>query len=552
MDLKKAKKILDSITSAEDAVKLKGKERKEYLDALTAAFGDKAKRSKDMGFGDRTWYHGSTVPIEKFQTEALGKSTGAQSAKKGFFFAEDPSTASDYADLARDKGIIREGDKVTTKWESELDNSPIDAHYRDIDEIQFEIDNAKNAPEYNKQRLENINNLKKQVENPKVWDWMKPAAQREGISPEQYAKKWNLDILKKAEQRAELPILSPKEIKELEKKYYSEVKKYASVKGDDKILDIMKERLKGNQLKKFQDAVNSGVDVGTSTGQQVLPVRLKGTPESIHVKDYKGQGYRDTTYADELTEMEKQGKDAALFRNTYDPADPNNRVKQDIAVVTKPNQIRSEHAAFDPRFKDSDLILAANKKAPQSLVDVVKDVGSKGLDALSYPQRKIFQSIAEGLGLKGSENNSEESAQAIVEKLASMAGVPEDSNLGNAAKALGVAGMEVFADPTNIIPVNKIKQGSKAVGKMLPSLDKLKELQTKVFANPEAFKKYGNDFMTTVNKAVDVQSPKNIAEAVPTKYAENANGMFEKIKEKENFGKVINLMQENAIKKTGK
>ena len=36
------------------------------------------------------WYHGTTGDITKFRPELLGETTGAQSAKKGFFFARDP------------------------------------------------------------------------------------------------------------------------------------------------------------------------------------------------------------------------------------------------------------------------------------------------------------------------------------------------------------------------------------------------------------------------------------------------------------------------------
>jgi hypothetical protein len=110
-----AKKLLAGIETAEQAAKLTGAERQAYLEALDAVYGDRAKRAADMGFSDNVYYHGTTVDIPEFKHDAKGLSTGAQSAKKGFFFASDPSTASDYADLAREKGVIREGDKVTTR-----------------------------------------------------------------------------------------------------------------------------------------------------------------------------------------------------------------------------------------------------------------------------------------------------------------------------------------------------------------------------------------------------------------------------------------------------
>lgn len=91
-----------------------------------------------------------------------------------------------------------------------------------------------------------------------------------------------------------------------------------------------------------------------------------------------------------------------------------------------------------------------------------KSLSGKAVRALSAPQRKLFAFAAEKLGVKGDEEDSEASAQNIVEKAAEKLGVPEDSAAGNVAKALGVAGLETFADPTNLIPAGKL---AKLVGK---------------------------------------------------------------------------------------
>lgn len=97
----------------------------------------------------------------------------------------------------------------------------------------------------------------------------------------------------------------------------------------------------------------------------------------------------------------------------------------------------------------------------------------KALDAISYPQRAAFNTAASMLGTKGDIENSEKSAQAIVENLAERAGIPEDSTVGNAAKALGVAGLEVMTDPADLLGIGTLNKGAKAGRKAWKSLKKV-------------------------------------------------------------------------------
>lgn len=93
--------------AARAALRADPKQYKAYLDNLDAAYGDKATRAREMGFGDETWYHGSNVPIDKFSKDWQGLNTGAKSAKKGFFFTSDPNTAEDYAEYANKIGTTK-------------------------------------------------------------------------------------------------------------------------------------------------------------------------------------------------------------------------------------------------------------------------------------------------------------------------------------------------------------------------------------------------------------------------------------------------------------
>lgn len=92
--------ILKAIDTPEKAAQLTGDARAAYLRALDETYGPRAKRSADMGFGDKTWYHGSASDIKEFDPAFLGRNTNSEDAKKAFFFADNPKTAASYAEMA--------------------------------------------------------------------------------------------------------------------------------------------------------------------------------------------------------------------------------------------------------------------------------------------------------------------------------------------------------------------------------------------------------------------------------------------------------------------
>lgn len=359
--LSEAKGLLSNIDTPEKASALTGDDRQNYLSALDQVFGSRDQRAKDLGFGNRTWYHGTTVPIDEFKDEAKGLSTGAQSAKKGFFFAQDPSTASDYADLAREKGVIREGDTVTTKWQSENYDEPEKVSFQDVDAAK------QNWYEAQQKTSDFLNSKKQELDkNMSSWDEAR-------TNPDKF--KWSLqgrtgdqladEMQQKLQDRynrfyGDATPSTPDEIANAKQAYFDKMKDFNSSNPDlaNKINGIYLETRNPEEKELLKSAISAGRDVDQSTGQNVVPVRLAGNKDTIHVKDYGGEGYRDTTYADEMSTAQENGKSGILFKNTEDPADPYNRVTQDIAAVFNPNQIRSVNAAFDPRFKDSSNLLA--------------------------------------------------------------------------------------------------------------------------------------------------------------------------------------------------
>lgn len=286
-------KLLDTITTPEKAVSLKGKERANYLEALDNVYGDRSKRAKDMGFGDKTYYHGTAnADIEKFLPAKINMVVN--NGLPGSYFTPNPNSA---------------GKKALAK--------------------AFD-------------------------DKEKAWT--------------------------------------------------------------NKVRELEKAGVDSNDATKIADTEL----IGPTSGEAIYPVKIR----------------------DDLTEK------------FTDWGVPSESVK-----VQNPG-VRSVNAAFDPRFKDSDLIMAA-KEGTQTVGNILHKLGA--------PQRKMMNTIAEALGTSGNPEDSEESAVNIVENLANRVGIPEDSTLGAAVKAAGVAGLEVFGDPLNAVPGLGI---SKKFGKLKKMLGK--------------------------------------------------------------------------------
>ena len=437
-----AQKVLKKYNTAEKAVATKGADRAEYLQALDVMHGPAPERAKAMGFGDKTWYHGTTVPIDEFKNEAKGLSTNAQSAKKGFFFAQDPSTASDYAALAKDKGIIRDGDTITTRWKIGAEDPAIELNKK-IRDTGFErratVNHIFKLKEDIASRQSVIESRLKALENG---EW-----QKVGISKEEYLA--DIEALK---------------AKNAQKNEY--------LKNSEAVFQKHDSELKTAQAK-IEDVVNSG-------GQNVMPVKLRKGDGGIRAKDYEGARYRDVTYSDVMSRAQKDGQSGVLFKNTYDAADPTNRVRQNIAAVFEPNQIRSKFAAFDPRFKDSPLLMAGTAGAiaagalaggneaeaspmdPKQLAKAIAEakraeqiterLGKKAIRTADVEPKKGERSMFEAAGRKALEVAAPVLSYAapVLEKAApalNVLGKPQELATAAASKITGGSGEETsFAD----------------------------------------------------------------------------------------------------------
>lgn len=122
-------------------------------------------------------------------------------------------------------------------------------------------------------------------------------------------------------------------------------------------LDYSKEY--SQKFGKFPDyhELNDYISKASGGKEVIYPVKLK-MGDSLE-KDFGGSRYREQSYSKLMDEAKNQNKDSVLFKNTMDPGEALIYPKaENIAAVFNPNQIRSENAAFDPRFKDSTHLLA--------------------------------------------------------------------------------------------------------------------------------------------------------------------------------------------------
>lgn len=257
-----AEAILSRIKTPEQAVALKGAEREQYLNALDQVYGDRAKRAKDMGFGDKTWYHGTGADIDNFELSRGQTNAGGPTGKHAIHFSKDPKLANQYA--------------------------------------------YEQAPQWYKDHLMEDNRLMHAALDKK------PGAEE---AFKAYANGPRLEFEKR--------------FKEMPEGYERE------------------------------------------SGNNVIPVKLKTKQMVGQEMDGGSIGYDE---ADLLSKLKGEGKyGGVVFKNAYDNLNhirfenPDLMVPStDIAAVFEPNQIRSVNAAFDPRFKDSDLLLAGKSSLTPS------------------------------------------------------------------------------------------------------------------------------------------------------------------------------------------
>lgn len=331
---------------------------------------DPYTRSLQQGY-EHDWYHGTTGDISRFRRDLLGEATGAESAKKGFFFARDPQnppevmlkkssdpaaeemlrklgvpeeeiaklntvsmkgfgaeTASGYAQIGGSrqyKEAMRKAKAAEKRgdWD-EYESQMALAEDISINDQRYLQDLTAKYGDKRDEMLESINNL--------VYSKQLPQQEAEALD---------------AKVKQLMPFgwynsYSNPQIESLKKEL-------VKIAGDADASNAIK------SIEQFQSIKNErSLAEKTQEGANVMPVALRYKNPLVY--DFQGSTYRDQTYADLVDQAIREGKDAVILKNTYDPgAGPSKLI--DVGVVFDPSQIRSRFAAFDPtRMKETDIL----------------------------------------------------------------------------------------------------------------------------------------------------------------------------------------------------
>lgn len=132
------------------------------------------------------------------------------------------------------------------------------------------------------------------------------------------------------------------------------------------------------------------------------------------------------------------------------------------------------------------------------------DLMNSGLmGSVTAPQRYALNKLAGMLGAQGNPENSEETSQNIVENVADRMGIPADSTIGNAAKAAGVAGLEVFGDPVGMFPAGRVLKTAEQVPKIAKAVEKFPEVAKLFQVGGQAFNARNTEEALRVKKALE-------------------------------------------------
>lgn len=272
-------------------------------------------RAKEMGFDTgKTWYHGTTGDISEFDPKALGLNTYANSAKKGFFFASEPETASSYA-----LGGVNRGDLEIKRVYSEAVPKE-DALKVALKDLEIK---ERGSPDYAQKR----NSIEQALQ--KLRD---ETREKLGAIESKYSTKDAYD----------------KEVNELESRYNDAVAGLSRRSLTKDAYDAELGNINAEHIKNIAALIDRFNGHG-KYGANILSTHLR--MKNPFIKDYKGGTYRDEPYSKVIQEALDKGHDGVILKNTRDSMGGEQPLT-DVAVVFDPSQIRSKFAEFDPTKKD--------------------------------------------------------------------------------------------------------------------------------------------------------------------------------------------------------
>jgi hypothetical protein len=341
---------------------------------------DPATRMLQQGF-EPDWYHGTTGDITKFRSDLLGESTGAESAKKGFFFARDPQNPP--ASMLQKSNSPASIEMLRKRGMSEEEIAKLNT-------VSMAGHGAETAVGYAKmgggREYKNAMRQASSAEKRGNWD----EYEKQMAIADDFAIKRNqnlqslvasygdrrdvmLDEINKAFLNKTLPqedaIALDKQLKKLMPDYWytKEPQKHLPSIRAELIKNVGQDKAKPalNAIDNFMKNYNERMLLEhTEEGSNVMPVALRYKNPMVH--DFGGSPYRDQTYSDLMDQAIAGGHDALLLKNTFDPGSGPSKLI-DVGVVFSPDQIRSRFAAFDPLRKTAATAAAAGLAAPDLL-----------------------------------------------------------------------------------------------------------------------------------------------------------------------------------------
>ena len=340
-------------------------------------------RSLQQGY-EHDWYHGSTGDIYNFRQDLLGETTGAQSAKKGFFFARDPQNppasmmvkTTDPASIDLLKKLGKTDEEITALNQVSMKGSGAETasgyaqiggsrEYKEAMRRANEAEKGGDWSEYEKQMQIAEDSEIKRMNNAQS------VVAKYGDARDEMLDTIQKTIYSKNLPQAEAEVLDKKYMELMPYGWYNsfETSQFNALKK--KLIDLVGEDAATPALKQidnFKSVKAERMSVENTEGGNVLPIALRYKNPMVY--DFGGASYREQTYSDLVDQALRGGHDALILKNTFDPAGGQSKLI-DVGVVFSPDQIRSKFAAFDPFRKDVATATAMGVALPDLLAQPV-------------------------------------------------------------------------------------------------------------------------------------------------------------------------------------
>jgi len=330
---------------------------------------DPYTRSLQQGY-EHGWYHGTTGDITNYNPQLLGEATNAASAKKGFFFARDPQNPpASMVNNIKDKDILEFLQQGGLTPEEIAQSASMKGHgadtasgysmlggsreYREAMRKAKSAEKQGNWDEYDKQmQIAEDSEIKRS-------NYLQGLTAKYGDARDTMTEKVNQTFYNLQHPQAQAELLDQKYKELMPYGWYNSytTQQFDNLKneitnlvGKDSAASALKEIDKFKAIKAERMAAEK-----TQEGGNVMPVALSYKNPLVH--DFEGKAYREESYSDLVDKAKRNGNDALILKNTFDPgAGPAKLI--DVGVVFDPSQIRGKFAAFDPTQSSSTNILA--------------------------------------------------------------------------------------------------------------------------------------------------------------------------------------------------